>query len=86
MSVGTLLLHFISLFSISVIYIYMFFILSEGRRSAARTKPAHYNNKIRRARNDVSIFLALLSCPEGGESLVREDVENNVEVSCVYVV
>lgn len=64
----------------------MFFILSEGRRSAARTKPAHYNSKIRRARNDVSIFLALLSCPEGGESLVREDVENNGSVLCVCCV
>lgn len=65
---GTLLLHFMSHFSLSL---FSFEVKEESL--LRRTIPTHCNKK--RARNDVSIFLTLLSYPEGGKSLVREDVE-----------
>lgn len=90
MSVGTLLLHFIaiSLSSLSLFFFvvdFFLFVESEGRKSTARTKPNALQKKKKGARNDVSIFLALLLRPERGESLVREDVEKNMWKSLVCV-
>lgn len=65
---GTLLLHFMSHFSLSL------FSFEVKEESLLREPYQHIATK-KRARNDVSIFLTLLSYPEGGKSLVREDVE-----------